>query len=49
MNYISLVCNTSSTALDAARGILIQLRFAALYLMHYRLFQQALFISTRKN
>ncbi len=39
---ISLVCSTSSTALAAARGILIQLRFAALYLMHYRLFQQTL-------
>jgi len=28
--------------LAAARGIIIQLRFAALYLMHYRLFQQTL-------
>jgi len=42
MHYISLVCSTSSTALAAARSIFIQLRFAALYLMRYRLFQQTL-------
>ena len=38
-----LACGTSSTALLRHRSIIIQLRLAALYLMHYRLFQQTLF------
>jgi len=33
----------------AARGILIQLRFAALYLMRYRLFQQILNKKSRET
>jgi len=39
---ILLACSTSSTSLASARSITIQLRFAALYMMHYRLFQQTL-------
>jgi len=31
-----------------ARSIIIQLRLAALYMMHYGLFQQALFINTAR-
>ncbi len=38
-----LACGTSSTALLRPRSIIIQLRLAALYLMHHRLFQQTLF------
>ncbi len=38
-----LACGTSSTALLRHRSITIQLRLAALYLMHHRLFQQTLF------
>ncbi len=37
-----LACGTSSTALLRHRSIIIQLRLAALYLMHHRLFQQTL-------
>ncbi len=40
-----LACGTSSTALLRHRSIIIQLRLAALYLMHHRLFQQTLFIT----
>ncbi len=39
-----LACGTSSTALLRHRSIIIQLRLAALYLMHHRLFQQTLII-----
>jgi hypothetical protein len=38
-----LACGTSSTSLLRHRSIPIQLRLAALYLMHHRLFQQTLF------
>ncbi len=38
-----LACGTSSTVLLRHRSITIQLRLAALYLMHHRLFQQTLF------
>ena len=44
-----LACGTSSTALLRHRSIIIQLRLAALYLMHHRLFQQTLFILKNKQ